>query len=78
MDIVMSSQRSIQSMEIAARVADYLADRGYACVEDDQLEGLDEVLIAFLQRTGIPVQAASDGQERRWPLTSGTPDANLA
>jgi len=68
--MVMSDQRSIQSLGVATRVANYLADRGYAFVEDDQLDGLDEVLTAFLLRAGIPVQAASDGEES-WSASSG-------
>ncbi|WP_412748807.1 hypothetical protein [Krasilnikovia sp. M28-CT-15] len=42
-------------MDIAEQVADWLADRGYAFVEDDKLPALADTLRAFLRTAGIAV-----------------------
>jgi len=48
----------------ARRVADSLAERGYAFIEDDQLEGLAAVLRSFLTAAGISVNAVEADSAR--------------
>ncbi|GAA3351408.1 hypothetical protein GCM10020358_80990 [Amorphoplanes nipponensis] len=40
---------------LAEQVADCLADRGYAFVEEDRIEGLAATLGSFLASAGIPI-----------------------
>jgi hypothetical protein len=42
---------------VAGRVADCMAECGYAFVEDDQLDGLAAVLRSFLMVAGVPINA---------------------
>ena len=51
---------------IAERVADCIADTGYAFVEDDKVEGLAATLGSFLTVAGIPVHPRqASGHEDR-------------
>ena len=43
--------------DIIERVADYLAERGYAYVEDDKLDDLAAALTAALRAAAIPIHS---------------------
>jgi len=47
--------------EIAVRVANCLSERGYAFVEDDEIDTLADALHAFLTTAGIPLGPRHDG-----------------
>ena len=49
----MDAQNEDPVWRSAARVADCLAECGYAFIEDDQLEDLAELLRAFLRAHGF-------------------------
>jgi hypothetical protein len=53
----MTVQSSDPLLPVAERVADCIAEHGYAFVEDDKLEALAAVLRFFLTATGIPVNS---------------------
>jgi hypothetical protein len=54
---VLSTQNGDTLWRAAEQVADCLAERGYAFVEDDQLDTLAAALRSFLTETGVPVNA---------------------
>ena len=45
-------------LEIAAQVADCISQRGYAFIEDDDLDALAETLRSFLDNADIQVHPA--------------------
>ena len=49
--------------EITERVADCLAQTGYAFVEDDKVEALAVTLRAFLRTAGVPVREPDASDE---------------
>ncbi|MEU4693729.1 hypothetical protein [Actinoplanes sp. NPDC023714] len=56
--------------EIAEKVADLFAARGYAFVEEDHLEALAAVLSAFLLTAGIAVHETRPGAELTGPAAA--------
>jgi hypothetical protein len=63
----MRAQNADPLRQIAEQVADCFAERGYAFVEDDKIEGLAALLESFLTVAGIPANLPGTGD----PIPSG-------
>jgi hypothetical protein len=57
----MRAQNADPLRQIAEQVAYCFAERGYAFVEDDKVEGLAALLESFLTVAGIPANLAGTG-----------------
>jgi hypothetical protein len=67
----MGAQHSDPLRHVAEQVADCLSARGYAFVEDDNLDTLAATLRSFLTAAGIPVNPvdAADDEPSAVPLS---------
>ncbi|WP_221328551.1 hypothetical protein [Actinoplanes sp. L3-i22] len=58
--------------EMAGAVADLMADRGFAFVENDRVEALAATLRAFLSTAGLPINPPEQhDDELEFTATSG-------